>query len=47
MEMAAAFSLFAIIFGLVGIVLPLVVLVALYMIYSKLNNIEKLLDRRE
>jgi hypothetical protein len=46
MEMAAA-SLIAIFIGLVGIVLPLVVLVALYMIYSKLNNIEKLLERRE
>ena len=47
MEMAAAFSLLAIIIGVVGLALPLVVLVALYIIYSKLNNIEKLLERRQ
>jgi hypothetical protein len=47
MEMATAFSLLAIIIGVVGLALPLVVLVALYMIYSKLNNIEKLLERRQ
>ena len=47
MEMAAAFSLLAIVIGVVGLALPLVVLVALYMVYSKLNNIEKLLERRQ
>jgi hypothetical protein len=46
MEMAAVFSILAIIIGVVGLALPLVVLVALYLIYSKLNNIEKLLERR-
>jgi hypothetical protein len=47
MEMAAVFSILAIIIGVVGLALPLVVLVALYLIYSKLNNIEKLLERRQ
>jgi hypothetical protein len=40
-------AIFAIMIALVGIALPLVVLVVLFMIYSKLNNIERLLSRRE
>jgi hypothetical protein len=33
--------------GLVTIVLPTVVLVMLFLIYSKLNSIEKLLSRKD
>lgn len=40
-------AVFAILVGLVGLALPVVILVLLFMIYSKLNNIEKLLERRQ
>jgi hypothetical protein len=33
--------------GLVSIVLPMVVLVVLFLIYSKLNAIEKLLSKKD
>lgn len=40
-------AIILILISLVGIALPLVVLAMLFLIYSKLNNIEKLLSRRE
>jgi lipopolysaccharide export LptBFGC system permease protein LptF len=46
--MVGNFEILAILLiGLVSIVLPMVVLVVLFLIYSKLNAIEKLLSKKD
>ena len=46
--MVGNFEILAILLiGLVSIVLPMVVLVVLFLIYSKLNTIEKLLSKKD
>jgi lipopolysaccharide export LptBFGC system permease protein LptF len=46
--MVGSFEILAmLLIGLVSIVLPMVVLVVLFLIYSKLNAIEKLLSRKD
>lgn len=46
--MVGNFEILAILLiGLVSIVLPMMVLVVLFLIYSKLNTIEKLLTKKD
>lgn len=46
--MVGNFEILAILLiGLVSIVLPMMVLVVLFLIYSKLNTIEKLLSKKD